>query len=95
MVTNLRWGSVGYLKKPIGLPAAAYTAAEYSGIVYGRGPLFFLALRDRLGETRMADLLRRYHDTYAWRIAAPADFRRLAEQVAGEDLGELFSAWVD
>jgi hypothetical protein len=94
LVTNLRWGIVGFVKKPIGLPVAAYTPNEYSGIVYGRGPLFFLALRDRLGEAKMADFLHRYYIQNAWSIATPDGFRRLAEAVAGEDLSDLFTAWV-
>ena len=45
-----RWARVNNEEKPIGLSAGAYTALEYGAIVYGRGALFFLALRDRLGE---------------------------------------------
>ncbi|MCX6030448.1 MAG: M1 family metallopeptidase [Chloroflexi bacterium] len=95
VVTNLRWGSVKFMEKPIGLPVAAYVGAEYSGIIYGRGPLFFLALADRLGETRMAEFLHRYYTEFTWRIATPDDFRKLAEEVAGQDLGDLFKKWVD
>lgn len=95
LVTNLRWGSVGFLEKPIGLPVAAYTGGEYSAIVYGRGPLFLLALRDRLGEEKMQEFLRRYYAEFAWRSATPGDFRKLAETVAGGDLGDLFKKWVD
>ena len=93
-VTNLRWGGVGYKEKPIGLPVASYPGAEYSGLVYGRGPLFFLALRERLGEAKMAEFLRRYYAENSWRIATPDGFRKLAEEVAGEDLGDLFKKWV-
>lgn len=95
VVTNLRWGSVGFKEKPIGLPAAGYVGAEYSAIVYGRGPLFFLALAERLGEAKMAELLRRYYAEFTWRIAASDGFRKLAEEAAGEDLGDLFRKWVE
>ena len=94
VVTNLRWGSIGYLKMPIGLPSAAYTPDQYSGIIYGRGPLFLLALRDRLGEAKMAGFLRRYYHAFAWGVATPDDFRKLAEEVSGQDLGDLFAEWV-
>jgi aminopeptidase N len=93
-VTNLRWGGVGYKEKPIGLPVASYAGAEYSGLVYGRGPLFFLALHEQLGEAKMAEFLRRYYAENTWRIATPDRFRKLAEEVAGEDLGDLFKKWV-
>jgi aminopeptidase N len=85
---------VDFKEMPIGLPSGAYTGAEYSAIVYGRGALFFLALADRMGEARMAELLRRYYTAFAWRIAAPEDFKRLAEGVAGGRLDDLFEKWV-
>ncbi len=62
-------------QKPIGLPVGDYTAKEYGAIVYGRGPLFFVALRDRLGADKMAELLRRYYAEQAWDIATPEEFR--------------------
>jgi len=94
-VTNLRWGRVDFKEMPIGLPSGAYTGAEYSAIVYGRGALFFLALADRMGEARMVELVRRYYAAFAWRIAAPEDFKRLAEGVAGGRLDDLFEKWVN
>ncbi len=90
-----RWSRANYEEKPIGLPVSAYPDQEYSAIVYGRGPLFFMALRDRIGADRMAALLRRYYAEYAWQIASPADFRRLAEEIAGEKLDDLWAQWVE
>ena len=81
---NGRWTAVGREMKPIGLPGGDYAAKEYGAIVYGRGALFFLALRDRLGEEKMAELLRRYYAEQRWDIATPAELRALAEEVAGQ-----------
>ncbi len=92
---NARWARVGNARKPIGLPVANYTDAEYGAIVYGRGALFFLALRDRLGEAKMAELLRRYYTEETWRVATPEAFRSLAEQVAGSSLADLWQEWVE
>jgi hypothetical protein len=89
-----RWDRVKDEAKPIGLPVDAYSGAEYSGIVYGRGPLFLLALENQIGKVKMSALLQRYYRDYAWRIATPADFQKLAEQVSGQDLNALFNAWV-
>ena len=91
---NQRWARVKYAEKAIGLPVVAYEGAEYGALVYGRGPLFLLALRDRIGEKMMAVFLRRYYAEYAWRIATTDGFRKLAEEVSGQDLGELFGKWV-
>lgn len=90
-----RWSRADYAEKPIGLPVSAYPDKEYSAIVYGRGPLFLIALRDRIGADKMAALLRRYYAEYAWKIAAPADFRRLAEEVSGQKLDDLWREWVE
>jgi hypothetical protein len=89
-----RWERVGEAEMPIGLPVAAYSDGEYSAIVYGRGPLFLIALRDRIGADRMAELLRRYYAEYAWKIATPDDFRRMAEEVSGQNLDDLWARWV-
>jgi hypothetical protein len=89
-----RWARVEFLDKPIGLPVSAYPDKEYGAIVYGRGPLFLIALRDRIGADKMAQLLRRYYAEYSWKIALPADFRRMAEEIAGENLGDLWAKWV-
>jgi aminopeptidase N len=42
----------------------------------------------------MAEFLRRYYAEYAWKIATPADFRRLAEEVSGQKLDALWAKWV-
>jgi aminopeptidase N len=89
-----RWSSVGREDKPIGLPVASYSENEYSAIVYGRGPLFLIALRDQIGKDKMAEFLRRYYQQYAWDVARPADFQKLAEEVSGQDLSALFNQWV-
>ncbi len=89
-----RWDRVKDEAKPIGLTVSAYTGDEYSGIVYGRGPLFLLALEKRIGKDKMATFLQRYYREYAWRIATPAGFQKLAEEVSGQDLNALFDAWV-
>lgn len=92
---NDRWARIDFAEKPVGLPVAAYDPLEYSAIVYGRGPLFLLALRDQIGETNMAALLRRYYAEQAWDIATPAEFRALAREVGGTEVDALFAQWVD
>ncbi len=77
----------------IGRPVRDYRE-HYETLVYGRGALFFATLRDELGPARFETLLRTYLDRYRWRIATPADFQAVAEEVAGRDLDELFREWV-
>ena len=89
-----RWDRVDHAAIPIGLPVAAYEGREYSAIVYGRGPLFLAAMRDQMGEEKMAEFLRRYYAEHVWSIATPESFQALAEDVVGQDLDALFEEWV-
>jgi hypothetical protein len=89
-----RWDRVQDADIPIGLPVASYKGAEYGAIVYGRGPLFLVALQDRIGQEKMAQFLQEYYRRYRWKIATPAEFQDLLQQVSGQDLSDLFNQWV-
>jgi aminopeptidase N len=89
-----RWNSVGRADIPIGMPVADYEGAEYSAIVYGRGPIFVKALQAEMGEQVFAAFLRDYVETYSWKLATTEDFRQLAEAHCSCDLTDLFEAWV-
>jgi aminopeptidase N len=78
---------------PIGKPVDEYKD-NYETIVYGKGALFFSALREKLGAETFDGLLRTYLERYRWKIATPADFQALAEEVSGQDLDALFKEWV-
>lgn len=88
------WSRVGFREIPVGLPATAYTPQTYSPIVYGRGPLFFEALEQTVGEATQRTILHDYYQTYAWDIADSKDFQAVAEDICNCDLTELFEAWV-
>lgn len=80
---------------PIGLPVRDYSTDVYETLVYGKGALFFATLRDEMGSAAFEQLLHTYLERYRWRIATPVEFRALAEEVAGKDLGALFGQWVE
>lgn len=89
-----RWNFAQNPDAPIGLPVSAYPGDDYAAIVYGRGPLFFLTLRERMGVERFDGLLRDYVGRYAWSIASIEGFQALAEQHCRCDLTLLFDEWV-
>jgi len=94
-----RWENSDGEKIPIGLPVAAYSeggefAGTYGAIVYGRGPLFFEALRDQMGQETFDGFLYDYVQTHRWGIATTESLRALAEQHCGCDLEALFEDWV-
>jgi aminopeptidase N len=89
-----RWDSINRAEIPIGRPAEAYTGQEYSAIVYGRGPLFFVALRETMGAKAFDTFLREYTESYSWGIATPEALQSMAETHCACELDELFQEWV-
>jgi len=89
-----RWGNLEYSKIPIGLPVAKYSADEYGAIVYGRGPLFFEALRDKIGGQTFDEFMVDYTATLSWNIATPESMQTLAEKHCSCDLDGIFDEWV-
>jgi aminopeptidase N len=94
-----RWERSDGDKIPVGLPVAAYSEGglypgTYGSIVYGRGPLFFEALRDEMGQDAFDAFLRDYYERYQWGVATTEGLRALAEQHCDCDLEALFQEWV-
>jgi hypothetical protein len=89
-----RWARVNDEKIPIGLPVASYQGAEYSAIVYGRGPLFFIALRDEMGTEAFDSFLKEYTESLSWGISTPEYLQTLAEKTCACNLDALFAEWV-
>ncbi len=89
-----RWNQVDRDDIPIGLPAGDYDGREYSGIVYGRGALFFIELAEVMGEDAFDAFLRDYYQQNKWGIAYGPDLKSLAELHCDCDLSGLFAEWV-
>jgi Peptidase family M1 domain len=89
-----RWSGVDRADIPIGLPVAKYSGQEYSAIVYGRGPLFFVALREKMGTEAFDAFLKDYTQTLSWGIATPEFLQSLAEKHCTCELDDLFKEWV-
>lgn len=89
-----RWEQVNFADIPISLPVAEYEGQEYSAIVYGRGPLFFIALREEMGGEAYDEFLKEYTEQLAWGIATPEFLQSLAEENCACELDALFEEWV-
>jgi aminopeptidase N len=89
-----RWERVNKAAIPIGLPVAGYQGGEYGAIVYGRGALFFVALREEMGTEAFDAFLRDYTASLSWEIATPEYLQSLAEQKCACELDALFDEWV-
>lgn len=79
---------------PLGLPATSYSPENYETIVYAKGALFFHTLREKLGDEIFLKALRRYRETYAYRVATAQDIEQIFESVSGQNLQGLFTTWV-
>jgi aminopeptidase N len=62
--------------------------------VYYRGMLTLHALRLELGAEDFFEILRTYTTRFAHSNAATADFIAVAEEISGQQLDELFDAWL-
>lgn len=91
---DYRWDRTDQADIPIGLPSAAYERADYSPIVYGRGPLFIAALAEEMGQEVFDQFLRDYYQSHKWSIGTSDAFKQLAEQHCQCDLTVLFEEWV-
>ena len=89
-----RWARVDNAKIPIGLPVADYQGAEYGAIVYGRGPLFIVALREKMWVSAFDTFMKEYTQTFSWGIATPEELQTLAEERCACSLQDLVDEWV-
>jgi aminopeptidase N len=89
-----RWSRIGNNPIPVGLPVRDYSDAEYSGIVYGRGALFFEALREEMGADVFDTFIKSYATNNAWGIGTAEILRDEAESQCRCDLSPLFEAWI-
>jgi len=67
----------------------------YNALVYGKGCLLFIKLREEVGEETLLKILRTYYQRFAYRTATSRDFIRVAEEVSGQDLSAFFHRWLE
>lgn len=89
-----RWNYINNDPIPVGLPVRDYSDAEYSGIVYGRGALFFEALREEMGIEVFDEFIKKYTTDNAWKISTAEILRTEAETQCKCDLSALFDEWI-
>ena len=89
-----RWAYTNNVEIPVGLPVSAYSSVEYSGIVYGRGALFFIELENEMGKENFDLFMKNYVMNNAWGISATEILRSEAEVTCACDLTELFEEWI-
>lgn len=81
--------------RPVAGAVASFDAADYGTIVYGKGPLFFDAVRARLGDAAFIAGLRDYLREHRYGVAYPADLIDAFENASGQWTGDLYQFWIE
>lgn len=79
---------------PVGLPVAAYSPALYSPVVYQKGPLYFHALREEVGDEAFFAILRTYFNRNRYEVTTPEEFLTAVKIVTGEEHRSLYERWI-
>ena len=79
---------------PVGLPVAAYSGEDYGPVVYRKGPLYFHALRQEVGEEDFWAILQAYFAHHRYGVATPEDWLATIEAVAGDAHRSLYERWI-
>jgi hypothetical protein len=82
---------------PVSRPAAEFPSSfAYAGLVYGKAPYFFHALRQSLGDRAFFDRLRAYAERHRFRTARPQDLLdALAMGGRRKEIDELARRWLE
>jgi aminopeptidase N len=75
-------------------PVASFSVQNYSAIVYGKGPLFFDAVRQRLGDQAFFTALQTYLQAHLYGIAYPPDLVSAFTQSSGQSIDDLYDFWI-
>ena len=75
-------------------PVADFSEGEYGVFVYGKGPLFFNALRQEVGDETYFDIMKTYYTEYKYKIADSDDLLNVIERVSGRNVEPLVETWL-
>lgn len=75
-------------------PVSEFNRSEYSTFVYGKGPLFFHALRQEVGDETYFEIMQTYYAGYKYKVAGADDLFGVIERVSGTNIEPLFETWL-
>jgi aminopeptidase N len=75
-------------------PVDSFSEQDYGAIVYGKGPLFFDALRARLGDEAFFAALQAYLKAHRYGVAYPDDLIAAFEETSGQQIEDLYEFWI-
>lgn len=73
----------------------SFTQGQYGDIVYGKGPLFFHALRQQVGDDVYSEVMQSYLAGHKYQLATAADLLETIETVTGQSVEPLAETWLN
>src|ERR1700722_17843037 len=68
---------------------------EYWALTAGKGAAMLTMLRSVMGNDNFNKLMSSFPEKYAWQSVSTVDFRKLAEQISGQNLQYFFVQWLE
>jgi len=68
---------------------------EYWALTAGKGAAVLNMLRNVIGNDNFNKLMSSFPEKYAWQSVSTADFRKMAEQISGQNLQYFFVQWME
>lgn len=79
----------------VGGPVAGFNSqSDYVAVVYSKGPLFFDAVRERLGDDAFFAALRDYATQHRYGVAYAGDLIAAFEATSGQSIEDLYRTWI-
>lgn len=75
-------------------PVSDFSAGEYTTFVYGKGPLFFHALRQEVGDEIYFRIMQTYYTDHKYKIATAQELFNTIEQVSERNVEPLVEMWL-
>lgn len=80
---------------PLNQPVAVYAdGAQYESVVYGKGALFYDAIRQALGERQFQAFLKSYLSNYRYKIVTPTDLLTELRTYDPQIADSLYEKWI-
>lgn len=77
--------------QPIETTSEAFNEVNYNEVVYTKTSYWMEQLEKKVGIETMRRIMQQYYKQYAFKHPQPHDFKRVAEEVSGRDLSNIFN----
>jgi hypothetical protein len=67
---------------------------DYGPLIYNRGSMFMNEIYEKYGKDKLYTIFAEYYDQYRFKNATTEDFKKVCEEVLGEDVDPLFEKWL-